>query len=382
MKVPKTISFFFLAGWALGSLYIFPSGLPQPTDFILAVWILIVFGFLLSRKIPCTKSDRKIFIPLLLLIAWIVIVSISNAVYFDIPEIAFPALFYIYNASFFLAYMSCAILFGEHWRKITLDALFYAAMLMLLLYAKNFDIHSSRQLAGFNNPNQLGYYSLLLFCSFTVIARREEVSSARGLFIIIFSTIGVLSTASLAATGALVLAYIGFYLHYFKLKNLKYILVSAPVIVLVLFSISYFTQVDNYILNAWDARLNVLERKMEQVEVERGYNRIVEFPEYIIFGAGERGHFERFGLGHTHEIHSSLGTLLFCYGILGLLLFSIIYIRAFYSGPFFLLLIAAAPIVYSLTHQGLRTTAFWLLIALLYFYWSRKDTKSMQNINK
>jgi hypothetical protein len=96
----------------------------------------------------------------------------------------------------------------------------------------------------------------------------------------------------------------------------------------------------------------------------RGYDRILHHGEFLAFGAGE-GALYRFQSGETLEMHSSLGTLLFSYGIVGLLLFArMLWLIARGAGAKPLLFLVPA-LSYSLAHNGLRQTEFWLLIVLV-----------------
>ena len=96
----------------------------------------------------------------------------------------------------------------------------------------------------------------------------------------------------------------------------------------------------------------------------RGYDRIVNHPNYLVFGAGE-GAWWRFDSYIDGELHSSIGTLLFSYGIVGLGLFTWFLVRA--AGDRKLLFVAyACPLaLYGLTHNGLRFTLMWELLAVL-----------------
>src|SRR2546422_1043712 len=60
--------------------------------------------------------------------------------------------------------------------------------------------------------------------------------------------------------------------------------------------------------------------KEESMEM-RGYDRMTNHPQYLLFGAGE-GAYYRFQSAWPRELHSSYGTLLFCYGIFGTALFT------------------------------------------------------------
>jgi hypothetical protein len=97
----------------------------------------------------------------------------------------------------------------------------------------------------------------------------------------------------------------------------------------------------------------------------RGYDRIVNHPEYLFFGAGE-GAYERFKseLYPWGEIHSTFGTLLFCYGILGTGLFV--------CGLFFACrrdlraaLYFLPAFVHGTAHHGGRFAFFWTMLAFV-----------------
>lgn len=102
----------------------------------------------------------------------------------------------------------------------------------------------------------------------------------------------------------------------------------------------------------------------------RGYDRIIRHPEYLLLGAGE-GENRRHGgdlaaLGG--ELHSSVGTLLFSYGVVGLLIYGSLWLLMYRAGAgLSFKMCALAPIAYSVTHNGLRFTAGVIAIMLLIY---------------
>ena len=95
----------------------------------------------------------------------------------------------------------------------------------------------------------------------------------------------------------------------------------------------------------------------------RGYDRMINNPEFLLFGAGEGG-FERFESAQPGEVHSSFGTILFAYGLPGLVLFSLFLVMVMRrcGGSRWLLLLPA--LAYGLTHQGVRFAMFWVLLGV------------------
>ena len=132
--------------------------------------------------------------------------------------------------------------------------------------------------------------------------------------------------------------------------------------------------VGDHLVNQLNKRLNVFERKVSNAVDERGYSRILEFPEYILLGAGEGARY-RFGDRHSHELHSTFGTLLFSYGVPGLLLFLGTLWMILRRKVFSIWVLASAPLVYSLTHQGMRMTWFWIFLLLVAFYGPQRARK-------
>jgi hypothetical protein len=92
----------------------------------------------------------------------------------------------------------------------------------------------------------------------------------------------------------------------------------------------------------------------------------VNHPAYWILGSGEGG-YDRFAdttvIG-DHELHSSGGTLFFCYGIAGSLLFLGFLYQVIRVSAFRQLLLILPVCAYSLTHQGLRVTMLWVFLAM------------------
>lgn len=98
----------------------------------------------------------------------------------------------------------------------------------------------------------------------------------------------------------------------------------------------------------------------------RGYMRVVQYPQYLLYGAGQ-GKDDRFGglNGDYYEIHSSPVAVLFYYGIVGFLLFAAFLWKLFSSK--INLLFLSPLLVYGLFTYGLRSPYFWLALGFLVF---------------
>jgi hypothetical protein len=112
----------------------------------------------------------------------------------------------------------------------------------------------------------------------------------------------------------------------------------------------------------------VLENRRPQYSFfeERGYDRILAHKEYLLLGAGEggTGRFKETTIIGAAEIHSSAGTILFCYGIVGVVLFSLFLWRLLQGAALRASLMLVPPLLYTFAHQGLRFTLLWVLLPL------------------
>jgi hypothetical protein len=111
-------------------------------------------------------------------------------------------------------------------------------------------------------------------------------------------------------------------------------------------------------------RLSNLGKQDDDNFSQRGYKFIWNAPEYTILGAGE-GAPERFRRWDHHELHSTFATILFCYGAVGFALFGawIWSVRA--NAGWWRFGFVVPAFVFGIAHQGLRSSTFWLLLAVL-----------------
>lgn len=109
----------------------------------------------------------------------------------------------------------------------------------------------------------------------------------------------------------------------------------------------------------------------EQADL-RGYGRPQNYPEFLLFGAGQ-GLDTRFM--SEHEIHSSWVAIFFYYGLIGLTLFIILLWNIFSKLDIAEKLVFFAPMFYGISTYGLRSPIFWFFIASAIFAANKKTTK-------
>jgi hypothetical protein len=348
--------------WAIYLLlvpvYVFASGLPQPGD-----WIILLFAPMVLARWDGRLSNNQRR-PLRYLLVFTLYVAVENLIWSaalgawtlsTTKGFTLATLFYIYNGVMFLSVLVLFRRYGEAFLRFTAKAVLFALLVQTALgFVKGG--HSLRATAMFNNPNQLGYYALLSISLLMLFQRRLYVSTLEVSIGAVASAYLTLISASKAALGAVgILIIVG------MVVRLRTMLIIASV-----FGLS---------LVIGNPMRDAIDRSMYRIETdeslgfweERGYDRIWNNPEYVVYGAGEGG-YVRFrdstAIG-AHEIHSSVGTLFFCYGIVGAILFGAFVVVALRGSELRVWLLVMPPFAYGMTHQGLRSTLLWVLLAVV-----------------
>ncbi|MBX3154698.1 MAG: hypothetical protein KF773_01775 [Deltaproteobacteria bacterium] len=339
--------------------YVFDSGLPQPGDFlILLVAPLAIYGW--NRRLP--SEHWRILRPLFLFTLWVALVNYSYALILNKwglhgkeTFILFPV-YYLYNATTFTVVLVLYHRYRETFLRFTVNAVFIAVTVQVL-YSFAFPAHNSlREAVFFNNPNQLGYYALCAGCVIALCGRRVKLGMLRaGLGMSACVYLALLSASRAAAGGVVIIFIVTF------VTNPRVILATIPIVVLALAIGGPITRA----IDATQRRVAVDQFPQYTFFEERGYGRIQHNMEYIILGAGEGGtdRFRESIIG-THEIHSSAGTILFSYGIVGSMIM-LTFLWRVIKGAHLRLLLTLAPILaFTVAHNGLRESMLWVLFAL------------------
>lgn len=357
--------------------YVFPSGIPQPADFLIAFGggvFLLGKDFLNIIKLPFFKYVFRILGLIILIntIYWL----IYSAFYGIENRMYYISLFYVFNTLFMLifAYVQKSNKQNQNTNVIALFiiiSLFIQFVLALLgVQGRNTDIEFvGRPTLFFNNPNQLGYYALCIITMFFVLPSKYKKNIFTLLFTIFISSYLILYSGSRAALGGVILlsTYV-IYKEGFKL-NVR----SISLIVISFVAIPFLFQT-TFVQNSIDSIEIRNERNIGKDMTEaqiRGYDRIYLNPQYLFYGAGE-GKNDRFVSNHQLEIHSGFGTMLFSYGILGLLMFLHLIYFSVRKNLFYSIMLLLPIIVYNITHNGLRSSLFWAVLVLIYIVNEKK----------
>ncbi len=355
--------------------YIFDSGLPQPSDGIAVLGIIyLLFS---TKMIPFfkIKAVKRLF-------QFVALATFINLAYFFIYKsngvdnrFYFPPLFYIFDMFFFV--MILFILNNNFILKINHISLAILISLSVQVLMGLVHIGSGRSSLFFNNPNQLGYYSLVSLTVFASLPSKYRANKLIILCAVLFSSYLILLSGSRAALlGVALLSGM-----IFLKEGIKVGFSSSIFIIIVLVGSWYFLNKNDFFNSQIDSIKARQEVKANQGASEwqvRGYDRFVLNPEYVFFGAGE-GVYERFNSYQHLEMHSGPGTILFSYGVLGFTFFFLFIKQVIKLNLLFNFLLLLPVFLYNLTHQGFREPLFWILLACI-FVVSQNEYK--QKINR
>lgn len=362
----RIIQLLFCLYFILKPFYFWGSGLPQISDCIL---ILLTVFYILRRKLLIyffSKSKGFIYFSL----AFILYAAVVNGIWSLILGIDFEffttSAFYVFN---FIASLLMVLLYYEYRQqlyKYIFVSVSASIFLQMVMYFVSGGFKGERSTSFFNNPNQLGYYSLLILGFLLVVSEKRKIR--RSYFIISIGASLILCFSSLSK--AAIITYSGMLLYFLMSKlirkkiNVKRV-AAYFLVLLVLLAVGYASWeriASNELYAAVQERISSIGADTDDNLSARGYDRLTKYPHYLIFGAGE-GQYLRFG--YTVEFHSTLGNILVSYGIVGLLLYLASIILAIKNNGFREGYIIFFIFLYGLTHNGIRNTLLWMLVALI-----------------
>ncbi len=386
-KTPKIIQYLFLLYFLLKPFYIFESGSFQPSDciFILSFFIFLYYNGRVDL-IHC-KFDY-------ILCIFVLSTFVINAVYFLIyrnTEFIYSTLYYVFNLM--LVLVARVLLTSKEF----ITKLFWVCRIGLYLqviifilglgkYYMDANGATYRYLGTFNDPNQLAFY---MFASLMVMFMIEKfygikcqtniLDYAAFLFILYHTaSLGMLlAFAVFIATYVVVLLATPMFERDSKRRKqaLYGLIVICLAIVLI---IVFYDQISPFIQDS-----KIFERLLVKEEYstsisespanertiwqDRNIDKLYLYPQYNIFGAGQ-GYFGRFWRATSSgEIHSTLLSILFCYGIIPTSIFLYWIWKNVRKTTHFLPVFLALA-VESLILLNQRQPLFWMIFLLSYSY--------------
>ncbi len=364
----KFLKFILYFGISLYPIYIFGSGTIQIGHFLLLIFSIIV---LIKIGIPI---DRY-FYTFLIFLVYCYFVSIFYFFYdlyvfkevklyvFKHPSIKYlkGLLFLTYNFILTISIIS----FFNYQKKSNFVLYALATAIFIILYAALSNVLFSKSAfrfaAYFNNPNQLGYFSICCFSLIYLFYRNLYISYilmiTSLIILLIFSILTLSKAAYISLFLCIVFALKPFDVKYSKIFETVFFLSS--ICVLIIFS--------QQIMDMWFfERILNITKESDSSLAHRGYNIFFESNSLqSLFGMGVKNMYDI----HTYEIHSTFGMILTSYGLFGfliffaLMLFWILDIKNSY-GFRGVICVCAPSLLYGLTHNGIRFSMFWILFAI------------------
>jgi hypothetical protein len=382
----KTISkLLLLLFFPLVSIYILPSGGFQLVDVVIILVICFTFATVDGHEI---EQIAPALIALFVYFAWTIINSLY---YFVIVSDVFYVKVIIQNLFAAITFCSFAILFQRLMRsREHLLFVVFALILSIIpvfivkgstdLHGTDFNIFGGRGALSFNNPNQLGYYAVLIL-SILVVA---WIYSSQATFkkwtriainffsFLVFGASHFLAaySASRAAIGAVALLDMLIMVRFRRLI-LKLIIVAIPL--LIIFILSPYGQAitNNRLLNAIFIQ-RFTQGNIQSNAQERTFGLfMMALPHEasVLFGSGKT-----IIRANIREVHNALIDVFLSYGFFGLTLFFIFLvtlaiepIRRRLGFRSLIYLYAIGPIfAYNMFHNGFRVRLMWVFLAFWY----------------
>jgi hypothetical protein len=365
-----------LLGITLLPLYLGGSGGMQISHAILAIAFV---GIILTKNLGLNQYE---------ILAFFLMISIFLRELYQVVfaaatlDAAMPGVYFLFNI---LLLFVCRKIFEEpFFRKYFPYAIFTSAIIalsgiLLTGYSLSVDSEAGRAVGTFNNPNQLGYFSVCLFSICILLHLRGIVSIYFVLLLV--PVISFLSIASLSKAAMVAIFFAVALLGYSVSRNESsryYSGIIGVLVVLVVLGLFFVILTsDSYTNYSFVVRLMDIGSDSDDNLAGRGYNLVSYMgPLEVLFGLSD--HMSKIIRGS--EVHSTVGWVFINYGVVGGSLFLVFlynwWWRLYLSFGFIpSIVVFAPPMLYGLTHNGIRFTIFWLLISISFCYTGKNFNK-------
>jgi hypothetical protein len=344
-------AFFLSAGLFLEPVYVFASGLPQPSDFLFCLALLAGFVGMIESF---TSLDRLFLITLGILNLWFYTVSAWWTARLGVVDV-YNFLFIPFNSLVCWMVASLVRARPEANRYFAIAAL--ASLLIQAGYILLWRSDDFREAGTTTNPNQLAYWAVSALVLLLYTTRYNRYSLLHAL-VAIPSTILILFLTVSRAGAASIIPFLVLWICT-RTRRAIVALVTFMGVALLLVSMQ-----SNILTDHWRHRLSDPQEVAEGGFWSRGYQRIIDYPQYVLFGASELRP-DRFDhVPMPQEVHSTFGNVLFSYGVIGLCTFLTLLFAAIRAAPLERALYLTPAMMFGLYHYGLRATSFWILLGL------------------
>ena len=357
-------------GIAFFPIYLFPSGNVQPAHAILALFAVVV---LVREGMPYTAWT-------VLMGAMLMHVLVVETFYAGLTPQALqikPIAFWLYNLLFAAGLYVYALKRDLAPGKIGI--LCAAVLALTTVIASGAQLERTapveRAIGTFNNPNQLGYFSVCLLSLTYLLSREGKIGQifTIGLYgIAFFLSIVSLSKAAMLTIFAVTAFVVKPNRGVANIFGWATALALLAAVTIWALSAGIF---DDF---RFFHKLKNMGEENDSSLAARGYFIFLEGNlAQFVFGIGKQNVWEM----HGNEVHSTLASALANYGVFGFLLFSgviVVWSRAVLRayGVAGVLCLIGPAMMYGVTHNGSRFTMFWLLVGLSLAMAARRNAEA------
>jgi hypothetical protein len=346
------------AAIALLPLYVFPPGNPQPSHLLFLLMSLVVWG---RHGLPNES--------LLQLLAGLAVYSFAIEL---LAGAAAEDMRFLIKSTYFL--FNLILVAGvykvvQQNGVITLKTgiLIAATFALISLYLNDVNLREiddeGRDTATFNNPNQLGFFSVCILSMSYLLYIEKALRFTLLLALVAASTFMAIASLSKAA----IIANLAVLLFTLRPRDGGSITkLSRIIIPIAAFSLAVYTMVTGLLQDFafFERIINIFGEQDSSLAV-RGYTVFLEGSALqIFFGLGSPEVYRILG----REVHSTFADVWSTYGVPGAILILAIFVRwvatLYRNYGFHSTTVLVAPaILYGITHNGIRFSVFWLLVA-------------------
>lgn len=355
----KFLVFFIAMGFFFSQFYLWKSGLPQLSHIFIILSIFIFFIF--HNEIKVFESKYLIFF-----VCYTIFINIYYTFLIDDLSYIVSTIYWVFNLILFLVLINLKL---ENIQKLFSYLKFiipFSLIINIMIWAVGagrYDF-SPRYNGYFNDPNQMAFW-VLCSCAIGMILYNNYKSK---FFIYFLSFFIILLTMSRSATLGFLILTLGLIFQHKSRLDLKIIfsLISLFITIASFFILLHFGFLDNIVTRFYEG----IQQNDDQVS-SRGFDILINFPEYLLFGAGQGAYYLYSDTGN--EIHSTWFGVLFYYGIIGFFLFVSFLFNIFKRLDFAEKIIFLSPMFYGFFTYNARTLLFWFLVAIFLLYSKHRE---------
>lgn len=368
--IQKQFSWIIAVYFALKPVYLWSSGMPQISDFFLVVSLFYLIVSFHGNIYFSEKGFSAVKLFSLLTMYQFTVNLIWSMITSDLTMVK-VSLYYVFNLIAFAMCLLIGVNIGTEGLKKSIVYGSFVSILVTMLGIATYSGSSSRNVGFFNNPNQLGYYAVIMMT--VILYCRKQLNKPQKVILFLgsaYAAIASLSKAAIIGYLGLLIIYILFFQEQRNIKKVGIKILLMGLFLGVVYLLFYAD--NNYILSNNKLYLmrykiiHMMEENDSNLNSGRGYGRIFELGFNFLWGMGE-GDYNRFLSRPGAELHSTFVNLLVSYGLIGLTGYLYLFKSCMGKRKKFInsLVILSGLFLYSITHNGVRNTLLWIILATM-----------------